>query len=54
MSYLSHIASLGFPSFAGVDEGPADGADRQTVAAALPAAEMLQNTQRWGKLCVTP
>lgn len=40
--YLSHIASFGFSRFAGVNERSADRAHRQTVAAVLPAAEMLQ------------
>lgn len=43
---LSHTASLGFPSFAGVDEGPTDGAHRQTVAAVLPAAEVPRALQK--------
>lgn len=43
---LPHAASLGLPSFTGVDERPADGAHRQTVAAVLPAAEMPRALQQ--------
>lgn len=40
--YLSHISSFGFSRLAGVNERSADCAHRQTVAAVLPAAEMLK------------
>lgn len=42
VSYRPHVPLLEPPGFGGVDESPPDGPHSQTVAAVLPASEVLQ------------
>lgn len=42
LTHRSHVAFLQFPTFGSIDKRPPDGPHSQTVAAVLPASEVLE------------